>query len=77
MVQFIVIRHSVELAALHLSKRWLIPLTRFCVARPVTLPFPSAVFTSKLRSVRTENKELSVSTGQDTVPIFVCDVVPV
>lgn len=51
LVDLIVIRHSVELAAQHLPKRGLVLLTGFGVACPITLPFPSAVLASKLWSV--------------------------
>lgn len=51
LVDLIVIWHSVELAAQHLPKRGLVLLAGFGVARPITLPFPSAVLASKLWSI--------------------------
>lgn len=48
LVELVVIRHSVKLAAQHLSKGGLVVLAGFGVTRAVPLPFPGAVLTSKL-----------------------------
>lgn len=48
LVELVVIRHGVKLAAQHLSKRGLVVLTGFGVTRAVALPFSSAVLTSEL-----------------------------
>lgn len=43
--------YSVKLAAQHLSKGRFIPLAGFRVTSPITFPFTSAVFATKLGSV--------------------------
>lgn len=48
LVELVVIRYGVKLAAQHLSKRGLVVLAGFGVTRAVTLPFPGAVLTSEL-----------------------------
>lgn len=51
LVELVVIRHSVKLAAQHLSERGLVVGTGFGVARAVALPLPRAVLAAKLRPV--------------------------
>lgn len=51
LVELVVIRHSVKLAAQHLSERGLVARTGFGVTRAVALPLPRAVLAAKLRPV--------------------------
>lgn len=51
LVELVVIRHGVKLAAQHLSERGLVVRTGFGVARAVALPLPRAVLASELRPV--------------------------
>lgn len=55
MIELIVVGHSVKLTAKHLSKGWFILQAGFCVTSPITFPFSSTVFATKLWSV--ENSE--------------------
>lgn len=55
LVELVVIWHCVKLTAQHLSEGRLLILTRFGVAGPVTLPFSSAILSSKFRSDGQQN----------------------
>lgn len=63
LVQLVVIRHGVELAAQHLSKGGLVVLAGSGVTRAVPLPFPRAVLTSELRPVNDGVFELFAAGG--------------
>lgn len=64
LVELVVIRHGVKLAAQHLPERGLVVLAGFGVTRAVTLPLPRAVLASELRPVDDDKFEWFAADSQ-------------